>query len=120
MLTLPSISISRAPKRLTSVLDTVPNLFSPCPLCNHADEIIGVLQLVNAKDPATGETISFSKVLEPIVIALASSAAIALDNQILLQDHKDLLDAFIKVIAQAIDAKSQHTSAHCQRVPGTN
>lgn len=91
--------------------------FLTVPLCNHADEIIGVLQLVNAKDPATGETISFSKVLEPIVIALASSAAIALDNQILLQDHKDLLDAFIKVIAQAIDAKSQHTSAHCQRVP---
>ncbi|MBP7178644.1 MAG: GAF domain-containing protein [Moraxellaceae bacterium] len=91
--------------------------FLTVPLCNHADEIIGVLQLVNAKDPATGETISFSKALEPIVIALASSAAIALDNQILLQDHKDLLDAFIKVIAQAIDAKSQHTSAHCQRVP---
>ncbi len=91
--------------------------FLTVPLCNHADEIIGVLQLVNAKDPEKGETISFSNALEPIVIALASSAAIALDNQILLQDHKDLLDAFIKVIAQAIDAKSQHTSAHCQRVP---
>jgi HD-GYP domain-containing protein (c-di-GMP phosphodiesterase class II) len=91
--------------------------FLTVPMCNHADEIIGVLQLVNAKDPETGETISFTKGLEPIVVALASSAAIALDNQILLQDHKDLLDAFIKVIAQAIDAKSLHTSAHCQRVP---
>lgn len=91
--------------------------FLTVPMCNHADEIIGVLQLVNAKDPDTGETVSFPKSLEPIVVALASSAAIALDNQILLQDHKDLLDAFIKVIAQAIDAKSRHTSAHCQRVP---
>lgn len=91
--------------------------FLTVPMCNHADEIIGVLQLVNAKDPDTGETVSFPKALEPIVVALASSAAIALDNQILLQDHKDLLDAFIKVIAQAIDAKSRHTSAHCQRVP---
>lgn len=91
--------------------------FLTLPLCNHADEIIGVLQLLNAKDPETGETVPFHKELEPIVAALASSAAIALDNQILLQDHKDLLDAFIKVIAQAIDAKSAHTSAHCQRVP---
>jgi HD-GYP domain-containing protein (c-di-GMP phosphodiesterase class II) len=91
--------------------------FLTVPLVNHADEVIGVLQLLNAKDVATGETIAFPKGLEPIVAALASSAAIALDNQILLQDHKNLLDAFIKVIAQAIDAKSAHTSAHCQRVP---
>ncbi len=91
--------------------------FLTVPLCNHADEIIGVLQLLNAKSPETGETIAFSRGIEPIVAALASSAAIALDNQILLQDHKNLLDAFIKVIAQAIDAKSAHTSAHCQRVP---
>lgn len=91
--------------------------FLTVPLCNHANEVIGVLQLLNAKDAETGESIPFSKNIEPIVAALASSAAIALDNQILLQDHKDLLDAFIKVIAQAIDAKSAHTSAHCQRVP---
>jgi HD-GYP domain-containing protein (c-di-GMP phosphodiesterase class II) len=91
--------------------------FLTVPLCNHADEVIGVLQLLNAKNPQTGEVIAFPKSLEPIVQALASSAAIALDNQILLQDHKNLLDAFIKVIAQAIDAKSAHTSAHCQRVP---
>ncbi len=91
--------------------------FLTVPLCNHLNEVIGVLQLVNAKDKNTGETISFSHNLEPIVAALASSAAIALENQILLQDHKNLLDAFIQVIAQAIDAKSSHTSAHCQRVP---
>lgn len=91
--------------------------FLTVPLCNHLNEVIGVLQLVNAKDKNTGQTISFSHNLEPIVAALASSAAIALENQILLQDHKNLLDAFIQVIAQAIDAKSSHTSAHCQRVP---
>jgi len=91
--------------------------FLTVPLCNHEAEVIGVLQLVNAKNPLTGESIAFPQDIEPIVAALASSAAIALDNQILLQDTRDLLDAFIKVIAQAIDAKSSHTSAHCQRVP---
>jgi HD-GYP domain-containing protein (c-di-GMP phosphodiesterase class II) len=105
----------------TKAFDTRANYrsksFLTTPLCNHADEVIGVLQLVNAKDPLTGETITFSEELEPIVAALSSSVAIALENQILLQDHKNLLDAFVQVIAQAIDAKSSHTSAHCQRVP---
>lgn len=90
--------------------------FLVAPLCNHDNEVIGVLQLLNARNEE-GQIISFPKDLEPIVEALASNAAISLDNQILLQDHKNLLDAFIKVIAQAIDAKSAHTSAHCQRVP---
>ena len=48
---------------------------------------------------------------------LAHLLKISRENQQLLQGHRELLDAFIKVIAQAIDAKSAHTSAHCQRVP---
>ncbi|PCJ60513.1 MAG: hypothetical protein COA79_08035 [Planctomycetota bacterium] len=91
--------------------------FLTVPLLNHEDDVIGVIQLVNAMDPNTGEAIAFTKQLESIVDGLASYAAIALDNEILLQDHKDLLDAFIKCIAKAIDAKSPHTSGHCQRVP---
>ncbi len=87
------------------------------PLSNHAGDIIGILQLVNARDPATGRTIAFRSDLEPIVAALASSAAVTLDNQLLLQGHQALLDAVIRAIAQAIDAKSPHTSGHCQRVP---
>ncbi len=105
----------------TKAFDTRANYrsksFLTVPLCNHQQEVIGVLQLVNAKHLQTDETISFSAELEPVIAALASSAAIALENQILLQDYKNLLDAFVQVIAQAIDAKSSHTSAHCQRVP---
>lgn len=87
------------------------------PLVNHAGDIIGILQLINATDPDTGKIIGFAPSLEPIVISLAAGAAVTLDNQILLKAHKDLLDAFVRVIAQAIDAKSLHTSGHCQRVP---
>lgn len=87
------------------------------PLCNHENDVIGVLQLVNAIDQNSGHVIPFDIDLEPIIEALASYAAIALNNKILLQDHKNLLDAFVKCIAKAIDAKSTHTSAHCQRVP---
>lgn len=91
--------------------------FLTIPLLNHLNEVIGVLQLVNARHPESNEVIPFSEQIEPLVKALASYAAIAMNNLILVQELKNLLDAFIKVIAQAIDAKSSHTSAHCQRVP---
>lgn len=86
------------------------------PLINHADDVVGVLQLLNAKD-ADNQTIIFDESAQRLALALASSAAITLDTQGLIQSHKDLLDAFVQVIAKAIDAKSSHTSAHCQRVP---
>ena len=91
--------------------------FLTIPLLNHLNEVIGVLQLVNARHPKTREIVPFSEYVEPLARALASYAAIALNNLILVQELKNLLDAFIKVIAQAIDAKSPHTSGHCQRVP---
>jgi HD-GYP domain-containing protein (c-di-GMP phosphodiesterase class II) len=91
--------------------------FLTIPLLNHLNEVIGVLQLVNCRHPQTREIIPFSEHIEPLVKALSSYAAIALNNLILVQELKNLLDAFIKVIAQAIDAKSPHTSGHCQRVP---
>ncbi len=86
------------------------------PLKNSQDESIGVLQLVNARD-AGGDVIAFRDRTVPYVEALASSAAVALDNRRLLQAQRDLLDSFILVVAGAIDAKSPYTGGHCQRVP---
>ena len=91
--------------------------FLAVPLLNHENDVVGVLQLINARDPNTNEVIVFSERTESLVGALASYAAIALTNLILVQELKNLLDAFIRCIAQAIDAKSRHTSAHCQKVP---
>ena len=47
----------------------------------------------------------------------AGQAAIALDNEMLIQAQRDLLDSFIELMAGAIDAKSPYTGGHCQRVP---
>jgi HD-GYP domain-containing protein (c-di-GMP phosphodiesterase class II) len=91
--------------------------FLTVPLKNHLGEVIGVLQLINALDPETGAVIPFDAGLEPLVEALASLAAVALDNQQLIAAQKRLLDSFIELIAGAIDAKSPYTGAHCQRVP---
>lgn len=91
--------------------------FLTVPLKNHEDTVIGVLQLLNAQDEETGEVIEFSSRIQPIIEALASQAAVSLDNQQLIQAQKDLLEAFIKVIAHAIDRKSPYTGGHCERVP---
>jgi HD-GYP domain-containing protein (c-di-GMP phosphodiesterase class II) len=91
--------------------------FLTVPLKNHLGEVIGVLQLINALDPETGAVVPFDAGLEPLVEALASLAAVALENQQLIEAQKRLLDSFIELIAGAIDAKSPYTGAHCQRVP---
>ncbi|MEK7731443.1 MAG: HD domain-containing phosphohydrolase, partial [Planctomycetota bacterium] len=91
--------------------------FLTVPLKNSQNNVIGVLQLINARDRATGEVIPFSAEIQPVIEALASQAAVALDVSQLLAAQKKLLDAFIELIAGAIDAKSAYTGGHCQRVP---
>ena len=40
-----------------------------------------------------------------------------IDNRMLLEGQRDLLDAFIQVMADAIDKKSPYTGGHGKRVP---
>ncbi len=91
--------------------------FLTVPMKNSQDEIIGVLELLNAQGTKPGEVIAFSTEIQPLIEALASQAAVALNNQQLLNSQKKLLDSFIELIASAIDAKSPYTGGHCQRVP---
>ena len=91
--------------------------FLTVPLKNHDGDVIGVLQLLNARAPGTDEVIAFPDAIQPLVEALASQAAVALDNQQLIDAQRRLLDSFIELIASAIDAKSPYTGGHCQRVP---
>lgn len=91
--------------------------FLTLPLRNYDQDVIGVLQLINARDQETDIIIAFEPGVQPLVEALASQAAIALDNQLLIQAQRKLLESFIQMIASAIDAKSPYTGGHCQRVP---
>src|SRR6185436_14650787 len=72
--------------------------FLSVPMRNYEREIIGVLQLINAHDPQTGEIVPFSASDQRLAESLASQAAVALTNN-------------------AIDEKSPYTGGHCQRVP---
>lgn len=91
--------------------------FLTVPLKNHQDEIIGVLQLLNAQNGEKTETISFSPKVQQLVEGLASQAAVAITNKNLIADLEKLFESFIKLIASAIDAKSPYTGGHCERVP---
>ena len=48
---------------------------------------------------------------------LSGMLAVAIETRQLIAAQKDLLDAVIKLMANAIDAKSPYTGGHCDRVP---
>jgi len=85
------------------------------PLKNHENDVLGVIQLINALDEA-GEIISFNQAHQTMLTSLASQAAIALSNRKLIFGLENLLRQFIKSIASAIDRKSKYTGGHITRV----
>lgn len=86
------------------------------PLTNHEDQIIGVLQLINACD-ARDAVIPFGEEAQSLAASLASQAAVALTNQRLIDELQHLFEAFTQMIATAIDQKSPYTGSHCRRIP---
>ena len=91
--------------------------FLSVPMLNHEHEIIGVLQLINALDAATGQVRQFSGDDQQLLESLASQAAIALSNRRLIQQLEKLFESLINLINTAIDDKTPYTGGHCARVP---
>jgi len=91
--------------------------FLTVPMTDHQGELIGVLQLLNALDPATGKVVAFSNADQSLTESLASQAAIALSNRLLITQLERLFESFVKLINIAIDEKSPYTGGHCERVP---
>jgi|GEM_PF-229937 len=85
------------------------------PLKNYENEVIGVLQLLNAKNE-NQEIIPFSEEYVNLIESLASQAAVAMTNAELIRAIKNLFYALIESIATAIDGKSPYTGGHIRRV----
>jgi hypothetical protein len=68
-------------------------------------------------DPDTGEVVAFSQADQSLAESLASQAAIALTNRLLITQLERLFESFVNLINLAIDEKSPYTGGHCQRVP---
>ena len=91
--------------------------FLTVPMKNHENEVIGVLQLINAKSRTSGAVTHFSIEDQQLAESLASQAAIALTNRLLIDHLQNLFESFINLINAAIDDKSPYTAGHCERVP---
>ncbi|RMG97918.1 MAG: GAF domain-containing protein [Candidatus Dadabacteria bacterium] len=90
------------------------------PLTEPGRRVIGVLQLLNALDPATGEPGAFHPEDAELVEAFASGAAAALRNARLVAELRATLEGLVRALGVAIDAKSRHTGNHVQRVAELN
>lgn len=86
------------------------------PMRDHNGTVIGVLQLLNAVHPETGAVVPFAADSELLVESLASQAAVAIDNVALVRSMEQLFEAFVRVMASAIDERSPATAGHIERV----
>ncbi|HTN29871.1 MAG TPA: HD domain-containing phosphohydrolase [Pseudomonas sp.] len=86
-------------------------------LHNRQGDTLGVLLLLNRITGADGDPSLLQPARIAFVEAISGAAALSIETQRLLDHQKRLLEAFIQVIAGAIDAKSPYTGGHCQRVP---
>lgn len=87
------------------------------PIKNLKQEIIGAFQVLNKFN---GE---FSEEDEDLLVAIGSSAGIALENAQLFKkqlemfnEQKELFDSFIDTLAASIDARDKITAGHSSRV----
>ncbi|USD35105.1 MULTISPECIES: HD domain-containing phosphohydrolase [Vibrio] len=82
------------------------------PLLNRDKQLVGIL-LLGYERAITKEQSDKHAFLKELL----SFAEIAKENIDQMQQQKDMLNAFIELIASSIDTKSPYTGSHCQRVP---
>jgi HD-GYP domain-containing protein (c-di-GMP phosphodiesterase class II) len=91
--------------------------FLTVPMESHDDQIMGVLRIIVARDRTTGEITSFSPTDISVAESLATQAAMAVTNKLLIAQLERLFESFVNLLNQAIDEKSPYTAGHYARVP---
>ncbi|GMQ90611.1 MAG: HD family phosphohydrolase [Gammaproteobacteria bacterium] len=96
------------------------------PLKNKADDVVGVLQLINRKDRAdillktpkdvVRHVLPFDELSRSVALALSGQAGVAIENTILYSDIECLFEGFIRASVQAIEARDPTTAGHSFRV----
>jgi HD-GYP domain-containing protein (c-di-GMP phosphodiesterase class II) len=96
------------------------------PLRDQKDQIVGVLQLINAKrdrkarlhslEAMDEQVIPFGSRQQDVVASLASQAAVAVENSRLYENIHRLFEGFVRASVIAIEARDPTTSGHSFRV----
>ena len=96
------------------------------PLCDHNGDTIGVLQLINRKKDKGArlhnaaaveqEVVGFDPESVELARTLASQAAVALNNNLLLREIEELFESFVIASSSAIEDRDPSTSGHSRRV----
>jgi HD-GYP domain-containing protein (c-di-GMP phosphodiesterase class II) len=96
------------------------------PMKTQKDEVIGVLQLINAKrNPSVKllsrqivhkEVVPFSERSQELASSLASQAAVALENNLLYREIENLFEGFVRASVLAIESRDPTTFGHSERV----
>ncbi|HTK94689.1 MAG TPA: GAF domain-containing protein [Terriglobales bacterium] len=96
------------------------------PMRNQKDEIVGVVQLINAKKKWDAKLLKIADVVthvvpfasrqQEIIQSLASQAAVALENSRLYEAIQRLFEGFVRASVIAIEARDPTTSGHSFRV----
>jgi HD-GYP domain-containing protein (c-di-GMP phosphodiesterase class II) len=87
------------------------------PLSTSGNEVIGVIQLINALDRKTGEVTSFKNTCDAnLLLAIASIAANTLANVIYAKEIDELFHSFVSVMTKAIDERSVYSVNHTKNV----
>jgi len=95
------------------------------PMRNHSGEIVGAIQLINAKrrfetrltrDTVGREVVPFEADHLELIESIASQAAVALDNRNLLDAIQNLFEGFVKASVTAIESRDPSTYGHSGRV----
>jgi len=96
------------------------------PMKNQRGEVIGVLQLINAKKNSetklispgivADEVVPFLRRSQELASSLASQAAVALENNLLYHDIEKLFEGFVRASVTAIESRDPTTFGHSERV----
>lgn len=85
------------------------------PLANNENELIGVLQLINAMDEA-GNVVAFNEAYEIIIRALGSMAAIELTNLSYVEALKTQIYSFVEALTTALEERTPYNALHTRNV----
>ncbi len=81
------------------------------PMVDDKQQILGVIQLLNAQDEK-GNIISFSKEKEEIITAIASQTAIKLTNLNYTVEIKELMEKIVKTFSEIIYLRTPYNVSH--------